>query len=517
MNFLLRLNLLQRMAFISTVLTFLFLCCLFFLPQSIQANHGSVVQAIQHQSLLMQRLNKSLAQIDNAYHNHNTQNIAEAKTALQEDMVDMDKTFTVLKDGGSLSLSEEKIFVEALSSKAKNLLQDMEVLWQDDRQQLDQLIRSIKPVGMDDSQLNQVSIVFDEHGKTFMHHADQMSAMFSGSLNTSSAKGVLLSLSLMSAFVALFSVSRLCFAMPAQRRSTRKPIQEDKSRTIQSTINPQATTLAKTAVYSTKPTFQAAVDVSETTNATIQPASTDTTISLKVKNPVSLAEATSVKPSPKDDEPIANPFARPANTPKTLSYGHSIPKDYHHDDAWQDQDYCRFAYQTAEEQNKSILVGCKGFDTFSGNQQQQQILKKLLQQMITHHITHSIETPQERHNANKNQQGRLRITLTREGNQARLVVEDDGRGIDFDRIRHQAMKSKIQGAGQMNKQELMMLLFNHQVHETANPELIQIRDYVHDLYGKLNIAPAENYTRFSIVFPILFQIGLRSQKLNLRN
>ncbi|MBQ9619560.1 MAG: hypothetical protein IJR44_03620, partial [Neisseriaceae bacterium] len=274
MNFLLRLNLLQRMAFISTVLTFLFLCCLFFLPQSIQANHGSVVQAIQHQSLLMQRLNKSLAQIDNAYHNHNTQNIAEAKTALQEDMADMDKTFTVLKEGGSLSLSEEKIFVEALSGKAKNLLQDMEVLWQDDRQQLDQLIRSIRPVGMDDSQLNQVSIVFDEHGKTFMHNADQMSAMFSGNLNTSSAKGVLLSLSLMSAFVALFSVSRLCFAMPVQRRSTRKPIQEDKSRTIQSTINPQATTLAKTAVYSTKPTFQAAVDVSETTNETIQPAST---------------------------------------------------------------------------------------------------------------------------------------------------------------------------------------------------------------------------------------------------
>lgn len=76
-------------------------------------------------------------------------------------------------------------------------------------------------------------------------------------------------------------------------------------------------------------------------------------------------------------------------------------------------------------------------------------LKDPLQHMIRNAADHGIETADERKAAGKPEEGTIRIAASRRGPLVRITVADDGRGVDFSRIREH-----IAQAGEMDEAEI---------------------------------------------------------------
>jgi two-component system chemotaxis sensor kinase CheA len=88
-----------------------------------------------------------------------------------------------------------------------------------------------------------------------------------------------------------------------------------------------------------------------------------------------------------------------------------------------------------------------------------EIDKRVLEQMhdplvqfLRNAIAHGIESPEERREAGKPEVGSIRLAAYHEGDFVALEIEDDGRGIDTDRLR-----KALQGRGEMTLAEIERL------------------------------------------------------------
>ena len=80
------------------------------------------------------------------------------------------------------------------------------------------------------------------------------------------------------------------------------------------------------------------------------------------------------------------------------------------------------------------------------------ILEKLhdpIIHIVRNSLDHGLETPEERKSAGKNPQGNLRITCLSEGGNIIIKIIDDGRGIDHEKVKRQAIER-----GLVSKEEL---------------------------------------------------------------
>ena len=89
-------------------------------------------------------------------------------------------------------------------------------------------------------------------------------------------------------------------------------------------------------------------------------------------------------------------------------------------------------------------------------------LGDILMHIIRNALDHGIESPAERKKAKKSEEGTISITCVREARYIELKISDDGRGLDYDKIRAKAIKlypertEEIKG---MNERELSQFLF----------------------------------------------------------
>jgi len=82
--------------------------------------------------------------------------------------------------------------------------------------------------------------------------------------------------------------------------------------------------------------------------------------------------------------------------------------------------------------------------------------------LIRNSIDHGIETTDERKRAGKPEKGIIRIAATQENGQIRVVIEDDGRGINSEKIKETAIQKKMFTQGQldaMSEKEVLDLIF----------------------------------------------------------
>ncbi len=89
-------------------------------------------------------------------------------------------------------------------------------------------------------------------------------------------------------------------------------------------------------------------------------------------------------------------------------------------------------------------------------------LNDILMHLVRNALDHGIETPEERKAAGKDEQGVISITCKRETKHIELTVSDDGRGIDFEKIRAKASKLYVERADEikdMGEKELSQFLF----------------------------------------------------------
>lgn len=82
--------------------------------------------------------------------------------------------------------------------------------------------------------------------------------------------------------------------------------------------------------------------------------------------------------------------------------------------------------------------------------------------IIRNSIDHGIETPEERRTAGKNPKGLIRVVASRQQDHVLIEVTDDGRGIDFDRVRGVAVSKGLmtkERADSATGRELLDLIF----------------------------------------------------------
>lgn len=82
--------------------------------------------------------------------------------------------------------------------------------------------------------------------------------------------------------------------------------------------------------------------------------------------------------------------------------------------------------------------------------------------LIRNAIDHGIEMPEERVRLGKSRQGTIRLVSYYEGNQVIIVVQDDGRGLDLERIKQKAVQQGLMGpqdAETLPEREAMALIF----------------------------------------------------------
>jgi two-component system chemotaxis sensor kinase CheA len=139
------------------------------------------------------------------------------------------------------------------------------------------------------------------------------------------------------------------------------------------------------------------------------------------------------------------------------------------------------------------------------------IVEKILGQLIHNAIRHGVETPADRSALDKPDVGTIAVQFASAGADGlQLTVQDDGRGLDHDRIRAEAVRQGVLSAAEavhVDPRKLSSLIFRPGF--TTVPDggargigMDVVRDLVHKAGGRVGIAtkPGE-YTRFRITLP----------------
>jgi two-component system chemotaxis sensor kinase CheA len=123
-------------------------------------------------------------------------------------------------------------------------------------------------------------------------------------------------------------------------------------------------------------------------------------------------------------------------------------------------------------------------------------------QLAKNAVSHGVESPEERQQAGKPEQGLITLRATRLGEWLRIVVEDDGHGVDTARLRNLAVERGVMTAEQAERSqegELLLILFLPGLTTSTRADLLRGRglgldlaeDAVRRLGGTLHLRHAE--------------------------
>lgn len=121
----------------------------------------------------------------------------------------------------------------------------------------------------------------------------------------------------------------------------------------------------------------------------------------------------------------------------------------------------RYVRDLARRAGKEVEVVLEGQDV----ELDRSILEQLggpLMHLVRNAVDHGIEPPEERERLGKPRTGRLRLAAYQEDGIV-VVVEDDGRGIDTDRVRRRAVELRIlspEAASRLSEREAVELIFH---------------------------------------------------------
>ncbi len=102
----------------------------------------------------------------------------------------------------------------------------------------------------------------------------------------------------------------------------------------------------------------------------------------------------------------------------------------------------RTVRDAAKASNKQVELTLAGAETELDNNIIQQIADPLLH-LVRNAVAHGIERADERYEAGKPDQGNIAVRAYHKGNHIYIEVEDDGRGVDFERVKATAVESGL--------------------------------------------------------------------------
>jgi two-component system, chemotaxis family, sensor kinase CheA len=124
--------------------------------------------------------------------------------------------------------------------------------------------------------------------------------------------------------------------------------------------------------------------------------------------------------------------------------------------------FARYARELARTVKKEVEVELEGEETRLDRRIARELEEALLH-LVRNAVDHGIEPPEVREALGKPRTGRIRIQALADGPKVRLVIADDGGGIDVARVIQKAVEVGLVDAGNaagMGKKEALRLLFS---------------------------------------------------------
>jgi len=181
------------------------------------------------------------------------------------------------------------------------------------------------------------------------------------------------------------------------------------------------------------------------------------------------------------------------------------------------QGFQRLVRELARSLNKDIKLDIRGLDT----QVDRDILDKLqapLNHMIRNAVDHGIEDPDERVAIGKSAQGTIRLEAMHNAGMLSISVQDDGRGIDLEKLREKVVARKMvnkEMAESLSESELLDFMFLPNFSTRDNVTEISGRgvglDVVHSVVQELrgqirSSTEIDNGTRFQFQLPLTLSV-----------
>jgi len=170
------------------------------------------------------------------------------------------------------------------------------------------------------------------------------------------------------------------------------------------------------------------------------------------------------------------------------------------------------ATRIASTQSKQVALKCKGLDRVP--ESYKRAVKDITIQLVRNAVVHGIETPDERSRANKAETGTLGVEFSSRGSEGfELVVQDDGRGLQLERIKEVAIQRGLiteAQAAMLDPRQTMALIFRPgfstadrvttDAGRGAGMDLVRI--LVAELGGRVGLASAGGrFSKFKIWLP----------------
>jgi signal transduction histidine kinase len=168
----------------------------------------------------------------------------------------------------------------------------------------------------------------------------------------------------------------------------------------------------------------------------------------------------------------------------------------------------------AQENQKSVVLACRGLDLVPARYQA--TVKNVAIQLIRNAVVHGIESAAEREAAGKPADAALHLEFKSvSGNGFELTFQDDGRGLDPEKVRGVAIAKGIlteEEASRLRDRQAIKLIFKSGF--TTMPDndgdtkhgsgMSLVRRYVHEAGGKIALASVlGKETRFKVTLPTL--------------
>jgi two-component system chemotaxis sensor kinase CheA len=141
-----------------------------------------------------------------------------------------------------------------------------------------------------------------------------------------------------------------------------------------------------------------------------------------------------------------------------------------------------------------------------------------LMHLIRNAIDHAVEPPDVRLRAGKPRAGRVRLAAEQKGNHVQIVVEDDGAGIDEERVREVAVSRGLatpQGVRELSRREVMNLIFVPGFSTARQVTALSgrgvgmdvVKNNIANLSGIIDLQSERGHgTRFEITLPVTLAI-----------
>lgn len=178
----------------------------------------------------------------------------------------------------------------------------------------------------------------------------------------------------------------------------------------------------------------------------------------------------------------------------------------------------RAVRDAAKSSKKKVELDFSGSETELDNNIIQQISDPLVH-LVRNSVAHGVEAPSDREAAGKPEQGRVMLRAYHRGNHIYIEVEDDGRGIDYPRVRQSAIDCGLisrETADRLTERDLREMLF-HPGFSTATVKtelagrgvgLDVVRSNLNALNGEIEVQSEPGHgTKFTLKVPLTLIIS----------